>query len=246
MNIGANSASNGNKARFLNDLEHLKCMGVNHLRIMAGSEGPDTEPFRTVPALMSAPGIYSQHVLDGLDYAVSEIGKQGFLITMCLSNYWHWSGGFSQYVNWTTNEPIPYPASWDKKKGGLTDGSFDDFTAYASRFYRDELICHKAQAIFRDHIRRIVTRVNTYSGVSYNEDKSILAWELANEPQFPTAEWIKETALYIKSLDKNHLVTVGMESREDHADFLLAHSCNAIDFATIHVWAQNRGTFDFI
>jgi mannan endo-1,4-beta-mannosidase len=54
------------------------------------------------------------------------------------------------------------------------------------------------------------------------------------------------TAEYIKSLDTNHLVTAGMESREDYIDFLIAHTCKCIDYSTIHVWAQNRGIYDMI
>jgi mannan endo-1,4-beta-mannosidase len=59
---------------------------------MSSSEGPDDEPFRMKPSLMVSPGIYNNDIYDGLDYAVSEMGKRGFTITMCLNNYWHWSG----------------------------------------------------------------------------------------------------------------------------------------------------------
>ena len=49
MNLGAEKS--GDRARLIRELDHLKSLGINNLRIMAGSEGPDTEPWRMTPSL---------------------------------------------------------------------------------------------------------------------------------------------------------------------------------------------------
>jgi mannan endo-1,4-beta-mannosidase len=153
-------------------------------------------------------------------------------------------GGFAQYVNWITGKKIPYPASWDPIKNKLTNGSLEAFMKYTDSFYKDDKVSVKAQQIFRLHIKNLIQRKNRYTQKQYLNDKNIFAWELANEPQFPTSEWVTETANYIKSLDSNHLVTVGLESREDQMDFNVAHKPKSIDYATVHIWAQNRGVYN--
>lgn len=64
MNLGA--PENGNRSRVLKDLEILKKYGVNCVRIIAGSEGPNGEPYRMYPALMNSPGDYNENVFQGM------------------------------------------------------------------------------------------------------------------------------------------------------------------------------------
>jgi mannan endo-1,4-beta-mannosidase len=54
----------------------------------------------------------------------------------------------------------------------------------------------------------VINRVNTITGVPYRDDKAILAWETGNELSAP-AEWTRQIAAYIKSLDPHHLVIDG-------------------------------------
>jgi mannan endo-1,4-beta-mannosidase len=81
-----------------------------------------------------------------------------------------------------------------------------------------------------------------------------MAWELANEPRALShvdsyLAWIATGAQLIKSLDHNHLVTVGSEgdtSQPGHSgtEYLRDHALSAIDYGTAHVWAQNWGWYD--
>ena len=102
------------------------------------------------------------------------------------------------------------------------------------------------------HVRYIVQRTNSLTGVAYRDDPTIMAWELANEPRAMKAvagyrRWLNQSAVLIKSLDPHHLVTTGTEGRTPFArshlgtDFLHDHSYAAIDYATVHVWAQRWG-----
>lgn len=36
---------------------------------------------------------------------------------------------------------------------------------------------------YQDHVKALITRVNTINGYTYSEDPTIFAWELINEPR---------------------------------------------------------------
>lgn len=98
--------------RVRRELDRMKAMGVTNLRVMAASEGPDSAPYRMVPALMPAPLEYNENVFVGLDILLDEISLRGMRAVMVLTNFWHWSGGVAQYVSWSQGgSAIPYPNS---------------------------------------------------------------------------------------------------------------------------------------
>lgn len=229
MNLGVHGPR-GNRDLLLQELDHLQRIGVTNLRVMAASEGPNTEPYRMVPALMVSPGVYDEAVFDGLDFFLAEIGKRGMKAVMVLNNYWQWSGGMGQYVSWSEGTPIPYPGDWD------------EFMQYVARFYD----CPECQEWYRQHIEVLISRQNPYTGLMYRDDPAIFAWELANEPRRYPYSWIYETAAYIKSLDPNHLVTIGSEGTPpgEMQDFQRTHDGPHIDYTTIHIWPQNWGWYD--
>src|SRR5688500_19343449 len=48
MNLGVQGSS-GDRAQLTAELDRLQHIGVTNLRVMASSEGPNTEPYRMVP-----------------------------------------------------------------------------------------------------------------------------------------------------------------------------------------------------
>ena len=229
MNLGVKAPS-GDRAQLDAELDRLQQLGVTNLRVMAASEGPNSEPNRMVPALMTAPGVYDNSMLDGLDYLIAGMGKRNLRAVMILNNYWQWSGGMAQYVSWHEKSAIPYPGDW-----GV-------FMAYSAKFYA----CGECQMWYRNHISMIVNHINPYTGLKYRDDPTIFAWELANEPRRYPVAWINDTAAYIKSLDPNHMVTTGSEGTPpgERQDFIKTHHGPNIDYATIHIWPQNWGWYD--
>ena len=230
MNLGVDGSS-GDRARLIRELDRMRDLGLTNLRVMASSEGPNSEPYRMVPALMTSPGEYDGSVLDGLDFLLAEMGKRGMRAVMVLNNFWQWSGGMAQYVSWHEKTPIPYP------------GNYETFIGYSAKFYTYEA----CQDWFRDHIAMQVNRTNPYTGLKYRDDTAVFSWELANEPRRYPQSWIDDTAAYIKSLDPNHMVTTGSEGAppgEPTQDFVKTHSSSGIDYVTIHIWPQNWGWYD--
>jgi mannan endo-1,4-beta-mannosidase len=96
----------------------------------------------------------------------------------------------------------------------------------------------------------MLERTNQITGIPYSQDPAIMTWELANEPRafsnankVPFLNWVNETAAYIKSIDPNHLVTVGSEGKAgcegDIGLFENIHSSKDVDYMTVHIWPYN-------
>jgi mannan endo-1,4-beta-mannosidase len=228
----------GDRHRLIEELDMMKANGIDNLRILAGAEGPDGEPRRVSPALQLAPGVYNKDLLEGLDFLLTEMGKRNMVAILYLNNAWEWSGGFSQYLNWSTKDSIPYPET----KGH----TWSEFMTFSGNFLK----CSDCQHMFRNHIQYMLSRANSITGVSYANDPTIMTWELANEPRaFSDAnkelleKWVDETAAYIKSLDPNHLVTTGTEGswgcEMDIRLFEKIHVSKNVDYMTVHIWPFN-------
>jgi mannan endo-1,4-beta-mannosidase len=233
----------GNRARLTKELDLLKKAGVTNLRILAGAEGPNNQPFRVSPGLLMAPGQYNDMLLAGLDFLLAEMRKRDMKAVLYLNNAWEWSGGFSQYVNWNTNVPIPYALA--------NNNDWASFMRYSGQFHQ----CAPCKQQFEDHVKFMLNRTNQFTNQKYTDDPVIMAWQIANEPRaFSMAnvpaysQWIKSTAALIKSLDPNHLVSTGSEgshgSEGSMEVFKQVHTDPSIDYFTMHIWPRNWGWLD--
>jgi mannan endo-1,4-beta-mannosidase len=242
MNIGSKGLG-GDRQRLIRELDALQSMGVNNLRIVAGSEGPDTEPYRMVPSMQTSPGVYNMEVVDGLDFLLDEMRKRNMHAVVCLADFWNWSGGMGQYIVWSgAADSIPYPPP----NPGGDWGVYQEFVA---QFYSNK----KAIDLLNKHITFVVNRKNNYSNIAYKEDPTIMAWELANEPRGVNnieayRKWISNSAALIKQLDHNHLVTTGSEGTTSSSyagtNPEMDHTDANIDYQTIHIWVQNWNVYD--
>lgn len=241
--ILGSQGSYGDRERLVRELDHLKSTGIVNLRILAGAEGPDNEPFRVTPALLLSPGHYSDDMLDGLDFLLAEMGKRGQKAVLYLNNSWDWSGGYAQYLNWSGYGDIPYP--------NVAPHTWPQFMSFSGRFHS----CKPCIMQFEDHIRFMLGRTNRYTGVKYTEDPTVMSWEIGNEPRafsddnIPAfEEMIRGVAALIKELDHNHLLTTGTEGEwgcENRMElFQRIHSNPDIDYLTMHIWPKNWSWLD--
>ena len=206
--ILASTGEGGDRKRLIKELDLMKQTGITNLRILAGAEGPNNEPYRVTPALQLSPGVYNDTLLDGLDFLMNELGKRKMYAVLFLNNSWEWSGGFSQYLNWNGYGDIPYPE--------IKPHTWPEFMSFSGQFIN----CEPCQKDFQNHIRFLLSRTNKYNGKKFVDDPAIMTWEIANEPRAFSdenkarfAQWISETAAFIKSVDPNHLVTTGTEGQ---------------------------------
>jgi len=235
MSLGSEGPG-GDRERLVRELDRLQALGIDNLRVMAGSEGPEGEPWRVHPALQNRPGKLDKDLLRGLDFLLVEMGKRDMKAVLVLNNFFQWSGGMAQYVSWATGREIPYPHH--------PGNTWDAFQRFSAEFFANQ----KAQRIFRNFIKKVVGRRNSISGVKYRDDPTIMAWQLANEPRgFGQGEnylrWADETAAFLQSLDHNHLVSLGGEGKTSSAhtgtDFENVSRSEHLDYLTAHLWIEN-------
>jgi mannan endo-1,4-beta-mannosidase len=234
----------GDRARLGRELDRLKTLGLNNLRIMAAAEeGPLKNSIK--PGFSRPEGTLDTALLGGLDFALAEIARRGMTAVVCLGNFWEWSGGFATWLYRVTGDYLnmgdpahPWPA-------------FADATA---AFYGNS----EAVALYRGHVREIVARTNSITGRPYRDDPAIMSWQLANEPRPGGSDaavernrdsyyaWIDGTAALIRSLDRNHLVSLGHEGTQgaNGREDVVVRAHREIDYLTAHVWPLNWGWVD--
>jgi mannan endo-1,4-beta-mannosidase len=112
------------------------------------------------------------------------------------------------------------------------------------------------QANYQKYIAAVVSR--------YKTSTAIFAWELCNEPRCTgcatsvITEWVTTTSAYIKSLDSNHMVTIGdvgfgLNGGSDTSypfttgpglNFTANLAVPDIDFGTYHLYPSSWGETD--
>jgi mannan endo-1,4-beta-mannosidase len=141
------------------------------------------------------------------DFLVAEAAKRDLKLIVAFLDFWAYTGGAQQMRAWY---------------GSNDKGTF---------FFSDP----RTKQDYKDWIRHVLERVNPLTKIAYKDDPTIFAWELMNEPNIEPAalyiSWVSEMSAYVKSIDRNHLVSSG------HArisDLPIA----SIDFGTWHGYPQ--------
>ena len=154
------------------------------------------------------PGTFNPDALQHIDYAIAAARKSQIRLIIPLTDNWHYfHGGKQTFTDWR----------------GITD---------------EEAFYSNAQVIsdFEQYISMLLNHVNTYTGIAYKDDPTILAWETGNELSAP-ADWVQTIAKYIKSIDHHHLL---MDGNSEHADqafkFLPDLDIPALDLYTGHYY----------
>ena len=228
----------GDRRRLCRELDYLKKNGIDNLRILVGSDGEEGVRTKVEPTLQKAPGVYNDTILAGLDYLLAEMGKRGMVAVLYLNNSWEWSGGYSYYLE---------QAGAGKAPQTDVDG-YPAFMDFVSQFSTNT----KAQQLFYDYVRFIISRTNRYTGRPYRDDPAIMSWQIGNEPRafkkelLPDFErWVGKTAALIRLLDANHLISLGSEGlwgcEMDINSWARMCADSNVDYCNVHLWPYNWG-----
>ena len=226
----------GNRERLHKELDFLKSIGINNLRVLVGADGENGIKTRVEPSLQVEPGVYNDTILAGLDYFMNELRERDMTAVLYLNNSWEWSGGYSVYLQWSGHGDAVVPA---------VDG-WPAYMEYVKQFPQSD----SAKALFANHVNYIVSRTNRYNQIKYVDDPTIMSWQIGNEPRAfsdenkePFARWMADVAAQIKSLDPNHMVSSGSEGswgcEMDMNLFEKIHADPNINYLNIHIWPYN-------
>ena len=176
--------------------------------------------------------------LEHLDYVLQKAKLLDLKVILVLTNNWREFGGMDQYIVWY----------------GLAEHH---------QFYIDRSVI----GAYENWIDHLVHRKNSISGSLYRDDPTIFGWELANEPRCINAgefdhasactpetltRWADETSTFIRSIDPNHLISVGDEGffangtsphydGADGVDHVALLGVKHIDFGTYHLYPETWG-----
>ncbi|KDD72716.1 hypothetical protein H632_c2982p0, partial [Helicosporidium sp. ATCC 50920] len=132
--------------------EHGK-RGATLIRVFAHGNG--MEKTNRPNLIQPTLGSYNEEALRRLDLVLATAAKNGIRLILVFTNYEPDSGGMRWLV--------------EQRRGKGAD---------LELFYTDRQV----KQDFKDYINMLVSRRNTVTGVTYRDDPTIFAWELANEP----------------------------------------------------------------
>ena len=184
--------------------------------------------------------------LQKLDYALYQAEKHGIKLLITFTNYWDAFGGMGQYIKWA-------------QELGITGLKKDDF-------YTNETL----KGWYKDYVNGLLNHTNPYTGRKLKDEPSVFAWELANEPRCNTDaqckdnilyNWAKEMSEYVKSVNPNHMVSLGDEGfynkpygyyneyttsnyafyGAEGVDFEKLMTIDTLDFGTPHLYLDQWG-----
>lgn len=184
--------------------------------------------------------------LQKLDYALYQAEKHGIKLLITFTNYWDAFGGMGQYIKWA-------------QELGISGLKKDDF-------YTNETL----KGWYKDYVNGLLNHTNPYTGRKLKDEPSVFAWELANEPRCNTDaqckdnilyNWAKEMSEYVKSVDPNHMVSLGDEGfynkpygyyneyttsnyafyGAEGVDFEKLMTIDTLDFGTPHLYLDQWG-----
>ena len=125
--ILASEGQGGDLPRLCRELDSLKNIGVDNLRILVGADAGSANVTSVAPVLQSKPGVLNDTLLAGLDRMLAELEKRDMYAVLYLTNSWDWSGGFGYYLRETGHGDSP-DASGD---------GWSRYVDYAAEFFRD-------------------------------------------------------------------------------------------------------------
>ena len=234
--ILASEGQGGDRERLCRELDRLHGLGLDNLRILVGSDGERGVKTKVEPTLQVSPGVYNDTILAGLDYLLMQMGQRGMKAVLYLNNAWEWSGGYGFYLEQAGAGKAPRP----------NETSYPEYMNFVSQFSTNG----KAQELFFQYVRDIVSRTNRYTDVAYVDDPTIMSWQIGNEPRafsqeakVPFAKWLSKASALIRSLDKRHLISIGSEGiwgcEMDSALYEEICADPNVDYMNAHVWPFN-------
>lgn len=207
-------------------------MGLNAIRVLvsgAGTEVGYCREFacgRSQYGLQPGPREYDEESFRKLDYVIAVARRHGVRIVPSLLTLS--PGGIATYLEWV------------------------DGAETREDFFTNE----ECRAIYRDYLEQVLTRENTYTGVTYRDDPTVALWELVNEPELesrpfgqPLQDWMAEMAGHVKSVDPNHLVSagfIGWTDQDNESDFLACFESDAVDAVSTHMYYDADGIEDWV
>lgn len=206
--------------------------GLSVVRVWALGEYPEDAPTwaRSYAFRIGADG-WIDETYAHLDAVLAEARRLGLRVVLVLANRWGDYGGIPAYLRYAGHAPA------ERHLAPLA----------LTAFWQDA----ECERQYQEHARRLVTRINSVTGVPYAEDPTIFAWELINEAEAAGVEgeaamlaWMDRQARFIRALDPNHMISaghIGYTRRRERALWTRACALEPISYCDSHAYPWREG-----
>lgn len=233
--VGANAAvmhGRAHREAMPRTLAAAAADGLGVVRVWALGEYPADAPnWVRRYAFRIGPDGWVEESFAHLDAVLAEARRLNLRVVVVLANRWGDYGGTAQYLRWA-GHPVT-----QRSPPPLALGPF--WTS------------PRIEALYRAHVRRVVTRTNAITGVPYAEDPTIFAWELMNEAEAAGAAgeremlaWLERQAAFVQALDDNHLVSaghIGYWRRSERRLWRRVCALEPVDYCDSHAYPLRPG-----
>ncbi|KAK2765501.1 hypothetical protein FQN54_008355 [Arachnomyces sp. PD_36] len=149
-------------------------------------------------SLMPALGEWNEEAFETIDWTMYQARQHGIRIQMPLvDNYDYYHGGKFNFLRF---------------RGIDIDSEADVLDPRVQQFYTNETIIGD----FKSYIKKLITHVNPYTGLTYAEDPTVFAFETGNELSGPIfgdmdvpIEWTSDILNFVKDLAPHKLMVDG-------------------------------------
>ncbi|GAA5901264.1 uncharacterized protein JCM6883_000157 [Sporobolomyces salmoneus] len=217
--------SYADKRRVREALAAAVAMGATTIRAHSCgiSVGPNN-PYQLEPSWNK----FNDAAWDSRDYAIYAAGRYGLRVILPLIDNWKYYHG----------------SKYDFIKFRFANTSYPGDAFYGNR---------AVVGAFGSYIQKVVSRVNPYTGLSYAQDPTILAWETGNElggyinaEPWPTTYFTTQVIQYIRKFDKNHLILDGTNGFYNYTNKATPPSLTnrGIGMVSDHAYPRNVALFN--
>lgn len=235
--VGANAAvMHGpvDRAAYEATLDAVATDGASVVRVWAFGEAAADAPawwddyaFRRGDAWVESSFVH-------LDRVLVAARDRGLRVIVVLGNRWADYGGAPEIA----------------RRSGLAPAARDFSATELERFFRSAA-CREA---YRLHIERVVSRVNTVTGIAYRDDPTIFSYELMNEASAfdvragdGLVDWVEAMARSVRSLDDRHLIAaghIGYRTRAERRVWARVQSIADVSYADAHMYPESDPRID--
>jgi mannan endo-1,4-beta-mannosidase len=235
--VGANAAvmhGSVDRAAYEATLDAVAADGASVVRVWAFGEAAADAPswwddyaFRRGDAWVESSFVH-------LDRVLAAARDRDLRVILVLGNRWADYGGAPELA----------------RRSGHAPAARDLSATELERFFRSAA-CREA---YRLHVERVVSRVNSVSGVAYRDDPTIFSYELMNEASAfdeqagdGLVEWVEFMARSVRSLDDRHLIAaghIGYRTRAERRVWARVQSIADVSYADAHMYPESDPRID--
>ncbi|MFE1890865.1 cellulase family glycosylhydrolase [Streptomyces microflavus] len=159
------------------------------------------------PCIQPGPGEFNNDAFAPIDYTIARARAYGLRLIVPLTDQWgYYHGGYPTTAKWL----------------GLKD---------PEDFYTNP----RAKAAYKEYSRQVLNHRNPYTGLRYKDDPTVMSWELGNELNGMTRDWVDEMGAYLGKLAPRQLISVGRQQGVDTA----ALTSPEVDIVDVHYYPSS-------